>query len=1526
MSDDAVIGKVKVRVEPDTSKFKEQARLKLERIEPQLKALTVGVKVSETTLRSEAAKAVREVNKTLKADDRYKVKFSATISHIGMYADARAARKEFQRQADLTADIQFKAITALADLKIDEKAKDRATKSLQDWRDKISPLKVMVWPEMAYGPAKYTAARLAILSRPRIVSIIPVIPPGAQAKAMTAIAALSGGRAFKNLATDFTDFIGRLDKSVPRIAGVTTALTNLLSLVMTSVSNILTLGSSLATIVPAALALPGIAGGLALGLGASFAVLKDFNKVLPEVADKFHDLQDSMSAKFWDKAEEPMRRFINQIFPQFQSGMEDTSVKLGGFFASLSTSLAGKLDNQLGSMFDDLAKSIEIAADHTDDFAGIIRKLGSVGAGMLPRLAGWFGDISSRFNSFLRSAEKDGRLQGWIDRGVFALKDLASVLGSTGSVFSGLARAAEAAGGSTLKILRDTMQDVADVVNGDKFQKAMTSAFKGAHEGIEAITDGSGPQFRKFMIRLSETLGSVLPVAGEAAGNALGAIFDALDNPKVQKTVVDLFDKLNSAISTLAPAVPELVSAFTGVADVVGVLVENVAGALAPAIEKLGPKVRSLADDIMPVAEVLGDVLKVGVTLISAVLNVIPNSVFLGAGAFIALSTAMKAVASRVPVTTAGFATVRASLASTTASLAAVTRGYLTAGAASQRMAVQSAAHMANVKAQAGKLKGALGMGAGLAGTMLLMAGMAGKGETAMSNMATIGGGALLGFSVAGPIGAAVGGLGGLFLTLKQKTNAASEAAKASIPNWEALKGTLNKVSGAMTQLTKDEIYNQSNKKGGLFDSLKDENLSRREIVDGIMGEGDARAKLDSILRDSTAVYDGHMATIKELAAEKKNLPLTSSDAAVGNATEMASVKALADAELIRIENLRNGIGEMDASVAATKRQSKATTDFRELVGKIPKKVRVHIENNLPETGTKLGAVAKKFEGLSNKQIKVLIDFLGVETTVKDVRKVQDELTALDKTPIDMEAPARAVQAGMSDAAGKAREGGKKVASNLKTETSKAKPNLKPFSDSIIPALGGAKANATTGGNQVGSNLKAGVIAGFSGTQELLSQQAAAAVRSAIAAANAAGDIRSPSRETMKTGYNLGLGLAKGMFDAQPVAQAAGVSLGEGVVWSIGRTLVDAMDREMGDIEAWFSSKMSDLTSRIDSSMAKIKENAKKIRKAQARLKDGFKDDYKKLEGKEQKKAIAAAIKKAKAEIKRAKAEQKAAAQRARNASHILAAIEGEKRALDGLISRYEKKMVVLTAARDALTGLIEEQKSYAQSVSDAITATGDPTREGYDTFAAIKEVMQEARDEAIRFSRTITSLTAMGLNKTTIAQIVAAGPEAGLATAEAIAAAGVVGVDELNRLQADITSAGDELGKTASNVVFSSAIAEAAAEVARLEQELIPLEEKLRSAMESVMQAMVNEAIRGAQQIRDEIDKILGPEPTAHATSGNGNKGGKGGKNRNRNGKNGNKNAAVSSRTINYYAAEGSSSSKEDLFAAMDTARARWF
>lgn len=446
MSDANIVGRIAVKVMPDTSGFKRDLKEQLKRIENDL-AITIQTKADATGARRDVLDIVRGINRDNKSTDARKIRFYTTIDDNGMARAVKEAAVKLREKAKREKiDFKIGDVTGSGkiELELDKDSADRVKDEIDRWRRNVSPVKVDIelnWPSAASAAV---SARLGILTRPRTVPIIPDLDNTAVTKVATALAALSGARVLSDTFERLWKSIKNLDRSAPIIGSLATAIAGLAGWGITAASNLFTLSASLASIAPTALLLPGLLGGMAVGLGVSVAALKDFNKVIPEVKTALSGLQDTISENFWAKAAEPIRAVVDDLLPKFRDGVSKTATELGSFFGSFATNLGTSLSPALTQMFTDLSASISIATDGTDTFASIIATLGRVGTSYLPDLASWFVKISENFDAWL-SKKGDNGLKDMIDEGIQALKDLGSIVVDIGGIFAGVARAARRA-------------------------------------------------------------------------------------------------------------------------------------------------------------------------------------------------------------------------------------------------------------------------------------------------------------------------------------------------------------------------------------------------------------------------------------------------------------------------------------------------------------------------------------------------------------------------------------------------------------------------------------------------------------------------------------------------------------------------------------------------------------------------------------------------------------------------------------------------------------------------------------------------------------------------------------------------------------------------------------------------------------------------------------------------------------------------------------------------------------------------
>lgn len=423
-----VIGRVSVRVLPDTSEFRSKAQRQLSKIEKQL-TVNVEVKPVMGNFVGEMLKEIRNLNQQNRRMDSRKVRIYTKMALSNI---AEELRKAVRRYEDIAKSEKVSLKTELdttgVDLKISDTSLRRMADQLKDWRDRNSPQKIdleLNWPA---GAGAYIDSRLAVLTRPRTVSIIPRLNNAAMMKVAAGIAALSGIRVVNNLFTKFSNILKNLDKNVPIIGTLASAIAGLAAWALSASSNLFALSASLAQIGAVGLTLPGILGGFAVGLGVTIAALRDFNKEVPQVKQQLAELQNQISSNFWEQARQPIRELVDTLLPRFAEGFRSSATEIGKFFGSFATDLTAALNPGLvDKMFGYLNESIITATGGTKTFASIIAQLGEVGASYLPDLAGWFVNISKEFDAWLKKKGELG-LKAEIDQGIQSLKDLGGVL------------------------------------------------------------------------------------------------------------------------------------------------------------------------------------------------------------------------------------------------------------------------------------------------------------------------------------------------------------------------------------------------------------------------------------------------------------------------------------------------------------------------------------------------------------------------------------------------------------------------------------------------------------------------------------------------------------------------------------------------------------------------------------------------------------------------------------------------------------------------------------------------------------------------------------------------------------------------------------------------------------------------------------------------------------------------------------------------------------------------------------------
>ena len=479
------------------------------------------------------------------------------------------------------------------------------------------------------------AAQLRYTTRPRIVPLHVRISKRSLTTAATAIAALSGARVAANWVEDLSRSLGNIDKNLPKIGFVTTAITSLTSVLFASISGIVGIGAGLAAILPSLLVLPGLFAGLVTSAAILVIALADSSTQLASLSPHMKELTSIIRDGFWSQARQPILDLVNNLMPQLRNSFRETSIAIGGFIGGMATSFDKEFANgRFESIFAGMAKSFEILRTGTDGFAGALVSLFQIAANYVPRLSQWFVDIANRFDAWLKTTAEDGRMTQWIDGAIVAMNQLWRATTATGRVLQGLWRAAEAAGGGGLGGFADNMERIDRVVNGAAFQRGMTAIFRGA----QTATAGLNVGLRALGRLLDQQRGAVeffLGQTGIIFGRFFADIFDALNSDAIAKGLTDFTTGLADGFASFGTYLPKVadglasLGSFAGelgrqLGPVLGATLAGVATVLSPlldylreyvlptlgpaltsALEQLAPKLADVAEKLGPIVESL---------------------------------------------------------------------------------------------------------------------------------------------------------------------------------------------------------------------------------------------------------------------------------------------------------------------------------------------------------------------------------------------------------------------------------------------------------------------------------------------------------------------------------------------------------------------------------------------------------------------------------------------------------------------------------------------------------------------------------------------------------------------------------------------------------------------------------------------------------------------------------------------------------------------------------------------------------
>lgn len=476
--------------------------------------------------------------------------------------------------------------------------------------------KATVNADLDDGKARFDLARLT--KKPRYIDIHVRLAKASLAKVATQLKALAGGNIFGNLKNSLNDIFTNLDTFSVKMAGAGTAILGLTSIAGAGLGTVAQFGVSIAHTLPALLAMPGILGAAAAGVGIFAAAMSDASTVLEDLGPSFEALQDSISTSFWGEAEGAVRSLIVNGLEALTPAISEVAANMGSMTSAVASAAQDHIPGFQASL-GYLAEAMDIGGDGAGAFTDALLSLGEVGAKYLPSIASWANDVAYSFQSWVQAKVSSGEMDQAIQAAARTFGTLKNIVfdlaGILGGVFSAMA-----SGSTPLSAIADGLDRANTAVNGPLWQGTLSSIFSAMGTAASYAFQGVGSLGQAF-VSLAPTLSTILPLVGQIIEVGLNGISTALQNPAFQGGLESFFQNVLIAVQALAPAMPALGEAFGALATVGGELLAAVAPLIAQLVEQLAPVMTQLAGLLAPIIEQLGAALMPVIQALGPVLS-----------------------------------------------------------------------------------------------------------------------------------------------------------------------------------------------------------------------------------------------------------------------------------------------------------------------------------------------------------------------------------------------------------------------------------------------------------------------------------------------------------------------------------------------------------------------------------------------------------------------------------------------------------------------------------------------------------------------------------------------------------------------------------------------------------------------------------------------------------------------------------------------------------------------------------------
>lgn len=562
------VGRVNIRVAPDTSRFRRELGQSLEALE---RTLTVNIptRIDTKKVAQDAARVKADVERQL--------------GHVkvGVDVDTKAAAAELARASrDRTSTIR---------VDVDRSALDRIQGLVGG---------------LTRGLGRITGGAAGI---------------GAIAGAFSTLAAGAAAAVVPVL---------QLGTALAPAVGILTALPAAAGMAVAAIAPLVIAFQGMGDALGAALS--GDAAALAEALEdltpAAQAVVLAVRDMAPALGDIRRLVQDN----FFAPLAEPVAQLGERLLPVLSDGLGGVSVALGISAARL-VAFIGEAENLEGLrlLFESTGRAVSTMSDFFPGLLTGFRELGVVGLPFMERFSEVLNEGAIRFGEWATAAADSGEATQWLKEAVLTFQELGAIAGNVGGIIGSIFEGAGGAGLlSTIESITGAFDDFLKSAEGTAALEGIFTGLGDVAGALQpvmgALLEGIGA-LAPAIGRIAEAFGPVLTRAIEGLVPALLELEPGITSvvEALGKGIEALVD--SGALELMGEALSEIMTAVAPLLPVLGELAGVLAGALAEAAIALAPGLATIAEALAEsLAPVLPDLADAFTELVEAVEPLIP--------------------------------------------------------------------------------------------------------------------------------------------------------------------------------------------------------------------------------------------------------------------------------------------------------------------------------------------------------------------------------------------------------------------------------------------------------------------------------------------------------------------------------------------------------------------------------------------------------------------------------------------------------------------------------------------------------------------------------------------------------------------------------------------------------------------------------------------------------------------------------------------------------------------------------------